>query len=429
MDDLIRLALENDGAYQSAEIRVQQAQTAVRLATIGTLPQAGVEVTAGLPANDTMAGNLIALTVKESLSVPLLNIFGTKAAGIIEVAMWDLGNAVLSRNRKALETRASVYQSVLDVLEAKAVLESSQRALTVAQGGLERTRRLIELGTATRLDELSYRTSVLNAQANIGTAQDNLRTALEGLERLVGQPVEVDKLPAGFAGEPHDIPRQSGESLLPKALELSPDVAVRAIALQKAKRSLALLRNDYRPQVTVSGTASTDGASARATLNLTTGEISWSTEVMPGQWFFQPAPSPGAGDGLSANVKVLWNLWDWGAARLRVSQAEQDVRLAEVALNDTKQSAGLALQGAVDKSNAACRRWLTAREKLALAQEKLRLQQVRSDLGVVAVQDLIAAEEGAADAQTALVQAQYEWVSSILVLDQAAGLAPVVSRF
>lgn len=431
LQDLVQMALKSDHAYQSAELRMEQAQTNVKLKAAGNWPQAGVTVKAGVPAGDTMAGGILSVSIQQSVTVSGLGIFGVNAANEVEMALWDLGNATLACEQQKLATTISVYQHLIGVVRSQEVLASAQRALTAAEDGLKRTRRGLELGTATRLDELSYRTSVQSAQTKLVQAQQDLQTAAHTLEQQIGSPLP-GTLPLDFVTDPGAISEEVPNGLLPKALEQRADVSASAIALQKAQRSLAVTRNEYRPQVTVNSNAATSGLSATASLNLTTGEISWSAGVAPGQWIF-PSSSTSApsttGDDLSLNVKVFWNLWDAGAGRLQIARAQQDIDLAKIALDDAKQAVKDELENAVGTAKTAYRQWLAARERLDLLQEKLRLRQTRDQLGVETADALIGAEEDVADAQTALVEAKYDWVMAVLALDKAAGVEPFTSRF
>lgn len=431
LQGLVQMALKNDRAYQSAELRVEQARTTVKLKAAGNWPQAGVTVTAGVPAGTDMASGVLSVNIQQSVTVSGLGIFGVKAVGEVEMALWDLGNAILACEQQKLATNISVYQNLIGVARSQEVLASAQRALTTAEDGLKRTQRGLELGTATRLDELSYQTSVHSTQTKLAQAQQDRQSAVRALEQQIGGPLS-GSVPLDFVTDPGAIGGDVLKKLLPKALEQRADVSASAIAIQKAQRSLAVMRNEYRPQVTVNSNASTSGVAATASLNLTTGEISWSAGVAPGQWVF-PSSSTSTtsttGDDLSVNVKVFWNLWDAGANRLEITRAQQDVDLAKIALDDAKQTVADELESALQTADEAYQDWQAAQEQLKLLQEKLRLRQTRDQLGVETVDALIGAEEDVADAQTAVVEAKYNWAAAVLALNKSAGVEPFTSQF
>lgn len=431
LQDLVQMALKNDRAYQSAELRVEQARTNVKLKAAGNWPQAGVTVTAGVPADTSMASGILSVNIQQSVTVSGLGIFGAHAANEVEMALWDLGNATLACEQQKLATTISVYQNLIGLARNQEMLASAQRALAAAEDGLKRTQRGLELGTATRLDELSYQTSVQSSRTKVAQAQQNLQIAVRTLEQQTGGSLP-DPAPLGFVTDPGAIGDEVLESLLPRALERRADVSAGAIAVQKAQRALAVTRNEYRPQVTVNSNASTTGVAATASLNLTTGEISWSAGVAPGQWIFPSSSTSTPGttaDDLSVNVKLFWNFWDAGQGRLQITRAQQDVDLAKIALDDVKQTVADELESALRTADEAYQNWQASQEQLKLLQEKLRLRQTRDQLGVETVDALIGSEEDVADAQAAVVEAKYNWAVAVLALDKAAGVEPFTSRF
>lgn len=147
-------------------------------------------------------------------------------------------SAVLSYENAQYDLVSSTIDRYVGVLRARINLEVARKQLQIAQLDFAATERRVALGTATELDLMNASSNLTDAELELASAENALRTAVEDLALSLG--FDPDSLPEL---DPH-IPVLSFEydldQAIARAIERNANVASARTALENAKLELEL---------------------------------------------------------------------------------------------------------------------------------------------------------------------------------------------
>lgn len=278
-----------------------------------------------------------------------------------------------------------VKQQFFFVLAAREqlVAASAQRAQALAQ--LELSRARVRAQTATRADSLQAFVALAQAEQAIAQAEADRQSAEAGLTRLTASPVPLTADPAGLPAEPDGRPALALDSAaLAALLPQAPTIRQAQASFGAAEAGRRVARSAYLPQLS----------------------LSYGRQVLGSSQSFDLYPDPFRYSG-SLRFNVSLPVFDqFGreetVARARASavQAEEQLREARLAARQTlaQQLAQLRLANAQIATQNAAR---------AAAEENVRVQQQRYQLGVATILDVLTAQNQLNQAQFALVQARF----------------------
>lgn len=147
-------------------------------------------------------------------------------------------SAVLGYENAQYDLVSSTIDRYVGVLRARINLEVARKQLQIAQLDFAATERRVALGTATELDLMNASSNLTDAELELASAENALRTAVEDLALSLG--FDPDSLPEL---DPH-IPVLSFEydldQAIARAIERNANVASARTALENAKLELEL---------------------------------------------------------------------------------------------------------------------------------------------------------------------------------------------
>jgi outer membrane protein TolC len=114
-------------------------------------------------------------------------------------------------------------------------------------------------------------------------------------------------------------------------------------------------------------------------------------------------------------------IWDGGVARAREAQARDDLEIAQLRLKQAQEGIALEVRQAYLNLQDAQKRLEVARKGLEQATEALRLARVRFEAGVSPQLEISDAELAFTQAQTNLVNAQFDYLDAYAALLRAIG--------
>jgi len=293
-----------------------------------------------------------------------------------------------------------VRNSYFELRRAKAASKVAQTAVDTANDRLKNTRARFDAGVVPKFDVDSGEVEVANlSQRSIsaGKAVEMARAALNttlGID--VATPTDVVEDPVIVSTEAVDVPRSIAEAFTGRpevrAVELS-------IAMAKSGTRLARLNN-----------APTLGLSATYNYAFNVGGFS----ATNGTWI--------------AILQLSKSIWDGGETRAKVVQALADEKRAEDSLVQVKQGISLDVQTAALKLQDAADRAATATKNVTLAEEALRLANVRYEAGVSTSVEVTNSEQALTEARFNEVNAQYDYAEAVAALDKARFTQPEMAE-
>jgi len=288
-------------------------------------------------------------------------------------------NSVAVKYNVALQVKQQYY-AVLAAIESE---DAARLQMAQAQEQFKSSVVRVRAGVATRSDSLRGVIQVGNAQLALITAQSNKEAADAALTRLVGSSVPVTADPASV---------QENMAALPDSAQLA-ELARNGPAVQQAQANLdaatenrKAARGQYLPSLSLSYSRSGSGTDPR----------------------FGFGSDPFAYSGrLSFSLSYpLFNNFqrEENVVRARVSEIN-----AEADLRDAQLAAVEALTQAIGAIRGASQRVAVQVASVAAAQEDVRVQQQRYNIGASTLLDLITSQAALATAEQALIQARYDY--------------------
>jgi outer membrane protein len=122
-----------------------------------------------------------------------------------------------------------------------------------------------------------------------------------------------------------------------------------------------------------------------------------------------------------AGIALTWNIWDLGRTKSRVNEARAIQRAREEAASETTLQRRLELANAEADIRAAAARVEASRLAVEQAQESLRIEQRKYELGQGTITDVLDAQAAADEAEGLRVRALADHFISVAARDFAAG--------
>lgn len=272
------------------------------------------------------------------------------------------------------------YYAVLAAIESE---DAARLQMAQATEQFKTSIAKVRAGVATRSDSLRGVIQVGNAQLALITAQSNKEAADAALTRLVGSEVPV-------TADPKSI--QENMAALPDSAELAalakngPAVDQAQANVDAAKESRKASKATYLPSLSASYSRSGSGTDSR--FGLGNDPFSYNGRL-----------------SFALSYPIFNNFQrEEQVVRARVAEVN-----AQAALRDTKLGAQESLTQYIGALRGASQRVAVQAASVIAAQEDVRVQQQRYNIGASTLLDLITSQAALAQAQQALIQARYDY--------------------
>jgi outer membrane protein len=297
----------------------------------------------------------------------------------------DYGIAAAEANRVAVKYNVALqvkqqYYAVLAAIESR---DAAQFQMAQASEQFKTSVAKVRAGVATRSDSLRGVIQIGNAQLALITAQSNKEAADAALTRLVGSEAPVTADPASV---------QENMAALPDSAELAA-LAKRGPAVQQAQANVEASEEQakaskapYLPSLSASYSRTGSGTDKR--FGLGNDPFSYNGRLS----FLLSYP--------------VFNNFQREEQIVRAKVAETN---AQVMLRDTELAAQQTLTQNIGALRSASQRVAVQVASVAAAEEDVRVQQQRYNIGASTFLDLITSQAALATAQQALIQARYDY--------------------
>lgn len=300
----------------------------------------------------------------------------------VKSAQANIDAADASEISQRYNVALQVKQQYFAVLAAHESQSAAIRQLEQAMEQLKSSTAKVRAGAATKSDSLRGAIQVGNARLALLTADNNLRSANAALSRLVGSTEVLTATPADTA-EMGSIVLDSA-SLTEMALR-GPTVQQAEATLMAARAASKASKTPYMPTLS---------ASYNLTGNNTDYSFDFGSGRIPKQNSF----------GLSLSYP-LFNNFSREENIVRSTVAEDN---AVAALRDAKLAQRQSLVQFLGAFRTAEQRVVIQLATVEAAEEDLRVQQQRYNLGASVLLDLLTSQTTLDQARAALIQARYD---------------------
>lgn len=392
LDEAIRLAQRNSPQAIQARGTERTAAAARRAATGALFPNLSLSAgrviqLGGAQTRVNQNGEQVAVASRPTNSTGLsLNTelfdggreyFALRAAKATQDAAE--ASSITTQYNLALEVKRQYYA----VLAAMEQVDAATAQMDQAQAQLTSSAAKVRAGVATRSDSLRGVIQVGNAQLAEITAANNLSVANAALSRLVGSQTPVTADPSAVQEQFSELP--DSISLASLALK-GPAVAQAEANVAAAKQLKKASKGSYLPSLNMSYSRS--GSGVDNAFGLGNDPFSYNGRL-----------------SFSLSYPVF-NGFAREEASVRADVAETN---AEAQLRDARLAANQSLAEYLGSLRSAAARVRVQTASVNAAQEDVRVQQQRYNIGASTLLDLLNSQATLQQAQSALISARYDY--------------------
>ena len=276
------------------------------------------------------------------------------------------------------------YYAALAARESEA---AAQAQLEQALQQLKASAARVSAGVVTRSDSLRSAIQVGNAQLAVLTSQNDLRVANAALTRVVGSTTTVTAIQSDTLDTQVQMPT---EAELMRFIADGPAVMLAEANLAAAQASKTSQRSAYFPTLTMSYSYSLTQSSK----GFAGGELLLFTGGNPNRQ--------------NLNFNFSYQLFNGFAREATTVQLDVTLRNAEAQLRDAKLSARATLTTLLRSIQNAQARVTVQLAAIAAADEDLRVQTQRYNLGASTLLDLLTSQTTLNQARQSLIQARFD---------------------
>ena len=290
------------------------------------------------------------------------------------------------------ETALSVKDQFFNVLRDQDQVAVYQQQVAADTESVRVTQARVTAGAAAEYDLLTAQTTLSNAQQQLSSARNTLTLAQVNLNNLLGVgPDEAIGLQA--PATPPLTQTFNTQRLTQTALARRPEVRQADNNILIAQRLIKLAGASLLPSLSIVGSGNYNG------------HVSGSSSH----------------DTASLSAVLGIPLYDGGTTRAKVNEAKSDLRSQEITRDQLRENVSVEVRQALSNINDAQTRAASAGLGVTQAQEAYRLATVRYQNGIGTILDVVNAQAQLAQARTNLLNAQYDYQTSLAQLTRALG--------
>ncbi len=289
------------------------------------------------------------------------------------------------------ETALSVKNLFFTVLRNQAQVGVYQQQITADTESVRVTQARVTAGAAAQYDLLTAQTTLSNAQQQLSSSRNTLALAVVNLNNLIG----IAPSTRITLSEPQAPPldqKFDADRLTQSAFRFRPEIKQSENNVLIARRLIKLAGSSLLPSFSIVGTGNYNGHVAS-----------------------------GSNSTMSLSAVLGIPLYDGGATRAKVTEAQSDLRSQQITRDQLRQNVSVEILQALSNINDAQTRAASATVGAAQAQEALRLANVRYQNGIGTILDVVNADAQLSQARTNSLNAQYDYQTSLAQLTRGIG--------
>ena len=289
------------------------------------------------------------------------------------------------------ETALSVKNLFFTVLRNQAQVGVYQQQITADTESVRVTQARVTAGAAAQYDLLTAQTTLSNAQQQLSSSRNTLALAVVNLNNLIG----ITPSTRITLSEPQAPPldqKFDADQLTQSAFRFRPEIKQSENNVLIARRLIKLAGSSLLPSFSIVGTGNYNGHVAN-----------------------------GSNSTMSLSAVLGIPLYDGGATRAKVTEAQSDLRSQQITRDQLRQNVSVEILQALSNINDAQTRAASATVGAAQAQEALRLANVRYQNGIGTILDVVNADAQLSQARTNSLNAQYDYQTSLAQLTRGIG--------
>ncbi|MEZ0482978.1 TolC family protein [Fibrella aquatica] len=443
LQQCIDIALANNLTIRQSQIQLQNSEAQLRQARLNRLPNVGAFVSQGYnsgrninPAtNNFVDQGVLSNNFQGSAQVTLYN------GGLLQNTIRQ--NQLLKQSNeatvKATENNVSltVVQNYLNVLTGQEQLVVAQRQIEVSQAQLDRTQRLVNAGSLPEANLFDIRAQIANDELAIVNAQNTIDLAKLALLQAMNVPAGGPGI-NGFEVEPIAVPdptldpyNATAQQVFETAQQFVPDIKAADLQVRSDAVGVQVARANLLPSLTMNGNLSTlysnvgrqrmiaDGTTQVDQTVLFNGipqTVTFVQERFRGQ-NYSFTEQLGNNLNRSINLQLQIPIFNRTQARTRILTATLQQQNSEIAAANTRLQLRQTIETAYTNLKASSNRYRATSAQVSQLERAFQASESRFNAGALNSTDYNVAKSNLDRARASLVQAKYDYVFRVKILD------------
>lgn len=401
LEDCIRYAREKNLDVQSAQVSLSSAQSDVRLAAANRLPGLSASVSQGLThaRRDIQSDkSAYAYSANAQLSSSMTLYAGGRLNNTLDQKRTDVQARALDVEHTQNNIEIRVTQAYLQILYAREAVEINRSTVETSAHQMELSGELYQAGSIALSDYAQMQSQYASDKYQLVVAENTLSRSLLELKQLLeldaGYEFRVDFPAIDDAQVVRPIP--SSGQVYDTALASMPQVKSALLGVESARIGEKIARAGSIPSLSLSAGIGTGYATTASDAFARQLDRSLSENV-----------------GLSLSIPIFNNR----QARTSKEKARLQSLSADISLQNVRKDLLSTIESLWQDAVSAQSRYQAAGEKLRAAQTSYDLVNEQFARGMKNTVELLQEKNNYLSAQTESVQAKYQAVLSIKLLD------------
>jgi outer membrane protein len=449
LEECINYALEHNINIKKQLLNIEYQDEALLQSKLGMLPNINGYASHGYnwgqridPFTNEFASNRVRSN-NFNLSADLNLFAGLQQTNTIKRNLLNKEAAQYDAEAYKDEISISVATAYLQVLYNKEFVQIAKDQLDISNQQVDRTKKLVDAGTLAKGDLLTIQAQAASEQLSVVDAENNLSIALLTLTQLLELPstqgfdIEIPEL--GLIEAPENV--MSPEDIYSTAVENRPEIKGAETRVESSKRSLGIARGSYYPSLSLSGSwgsgysgankIGTDPFTQQIPIGYT--EISHET-VIAERTAYQSYNAKAFGDQLSENrnesvsLSLRIPIFNGWRSRSSVAQAKIGMENANLDLQLKKNNLYKVIQQAYNDAASALNKHKASQLKVGATKENFTYSEKKYSVGLINSMDYNNAKKEYNRALSEQIQAKYEFVFKMTVIDFYLGKPLTLTR-
>lgn len=412
LDTCINYALKHNLNIQKQELTVSILRNNFDIARFDRLPSVDANFTGGTSFGKTFsqdAGEFIDeqvtyLNGEVSSNVVLFD--GFRDASTIKQRDKEAQAAVYDKEAYANDIALQIVNYYLQILYNREQYNASLSQLNTTQAQIERTRKLEQAGSVPKGDVLELKAQAASEKSQLVSYLNLEKEARVNLKQAMN--IQLDTLivagPENIDAEGLYATLKPIDAIYQTAIGHLPEVKAAKASIMANEEAINIAKADYYPSLYLGASVSTRYNDAAIDLSDLQDKYTFGEQVQ---------------DYLSANVGVTLSIPIFNKFRTKYNVDNAKINL-EIARRDeslTLQNIYKQIESAMNDARAAYENFQAAKESLSANKESFKYAEQRFNAGLINSVDYNLAKSNLAQAEVEMLNARYELVFKVKILD------------
>ncbi len=437
LEDCVNHARENNLRIQQQKLGVDVARENLRQSQAERLPNLNTGASHSFNYGrtlDPITNEFVTERVQTnnfSLSSGMILFSGFQVRNSIAKDRYDLQASEFDVAAMENDISLAVASAYLQILFSKEMVEVAASQLDITRQQVERTRKLVDAGTLARGSLLTIQALEASEELQLVNAENQLRIAYLDLMQLLDlrEDLAFEVVVPDIDIIPSETVEYSPLQIYDTAAQIQPDIRSADIRVASAEKSYEIARGGRSPRLSVSGSMGTGYSEARLEIaevieadpqqigQTASGEavfapsFNYETQVIP--FRDQIEENLNRSIGLFLQIPIFNNF----QVRSNISRSRISLENARLQRQIVRDQLYKTIEQSHQDAHAALQRYKASEKNVQALEEAFRYTEQRFNVGMVNTLEYNDAKNRLTIAQSELLQAKYEYVFRVQILD------------